>query len=197
MPMKLTSLGLILIALALSGRASAQVTRIEPVGGTLIVAVPVQDGLVTCSDKRLFNETTGTYRDDFVKIHKVGNNALFVATNTTGFLDNTTGKMEFDVFEIATHYASEHEFAPSRPFWEGLRKEIRDQLSKYLAKRKYDEWPATDIANNKLLFNLVFYSIAGTSIRSHSMSVFYEKAPTPVIYVPDVVSEDVRTPKLL
>jgi hypothetical protein len=195
--MSKNALYIILLTLILCSMSAAQEAKIQSVGGTLVVAVPVREGLVTCSDRRLFNETTGTYTDDFVKIHKVGNNALFVATNTTGFLDNTTGKMEFDVFEIAARYASDHEFAPGRPFWEGLKKEIRDQLSEYLAKRKYNEWPATDTANNNLLFNLVFYAIANQNIRSYSISVFYEKAPTPVIYIPDVVSEEVRTPKLL
>src|SRR5262249_39588098 len=52
-------------------------------------------------------------------------------------------------------------------------------------------------ANNRLLFNLVFYAIVGKTIRSYSMSVFYEKAPTPIIYIPDVVSEEVKTPKLI
>ena len=162
-----------------------------------MVAVPVSQGLVTCSDKRLYNDTTGTYRDDFVKIHQVGTNALFVATHTTGFLDKTTGKMAFDIFEITSRYDSQHSFVPTRQFWEGLKKEIRDQLAQYLSKQKFENWPETDTANNNLLFNLVFYSVEGTSIRSYSMSVFYKKARTPVIYIPDVVSEQVKTPKLV
>jgi hypothetical protein len=162
-----------------------------------VVAVPVSEGLVACSDKRLYNDTTDRFQDDFVKIHKVDNNALFVATNTIGFLDKATGKMEFDVFEITSRYLSQHNFMPGQPFWDGLKREIHDQLLRYLSKTKYQDWPATDIANNRLLFNLVFYAISGNSSRSYSMSVFYEKAPTPVIYIPSVVGEEVKTPKLL
>ena len=161
-----------------------------------MVAVPVQQGLVVCSDKRLYNETTETYRDDFVKIQKVSSHALFAATHTTGFLDKATGKIEFNVFDITDQFAKQHGLASGKEFWDGLKKEIRDQLLLYLSKRKYEDWPATDTRNNNLLFNLVFYAIDGKNIRSYSMSVFYEKAPTPVIYIPDAVSEIVKTPKL-
>lgn len=169
----------------------------QRVGGTLVVAVPVQEGLVACSDKRLYNETTGAFTDSYVKIHKVSNNALFVATHTTGFLDATTGKMAFDIFDLTARYISQHNFVPRQPFWDGLKKEIRDQLLAYLSKRKYADWPATDAANNKLLLNLVFYAVDGKTARSYSMSVFYEKAPTPVIYIPTIATEEVKTPKLL
>jgi len=198
MCIKLSSLtaSLFLFFLLLANSSFAQSINIRRLGGTLVVAVPVQDGLVACSDKRLFNEAAKTFRDDFVKINKVDNNALFVATHTVGFLDKATGKMEFNVFDITARYVSQHSFTTGRPFWDGLKKEIRDQLLQYLSKRKYQDWPATDIANNKLLFNLVFYAVAARSIRSYSISVFYEKAPTPVVYVQDPVSQIVRTPQL-
>src|SRR6185503_3108415 len=189
-----TSSLILLITLLLTAAAPAQTER---VGGTLVVAVPVQDGLVVCSDKRLFNETTGTFTDDYVKIHKVSSNALFVATHTTGFLDATTGKMAFDIFDITDSFVSKNSFKPGTPYWDALKKEIRDQLLAYLSKRKYADWPTTDTANNKLLFNLVFYAVEKQTARSYSMSVFYEKAPTPVIYIPNVTTEVVKTPKLL
>jgi hypothetical protein len=174
----------------------AQTGTSDPLGGTLVIAVPTQTGLVVCSDKRLYNETTGAYRDDFVKIKQVGRNALFVATHTTGFLNPATGKMDIDVYEITSKYISSAGFSPNRTFWDGLKKEIRDQLLQYFSKREYSTWPATDTANNDLLFNLVFYTVEGEKVRSYSMRVLYEKAPTPVIFIPDVSSEEVRTPKL-
>ncbi|HEY2867132.1 MAG TPA: hypothetical protein VGJ02_08570 [Pyrinomonadaceae bacterium] len=176
--------------------AAAQRKSVFAVGGTLVVAVPVQQGLVVCSDKRLYNDTAGTYRDDFVKIHQVGRSALFVATHTTGFLNKTTGKMDFDIFEITSRYVAQHSFVPDQRFWDGLKMEIHDQLTQYLSKLRYEDQPETDTANNKLLFNLVFYSIEGNAARSYSMSVFYEKARTPIIFTPGVVTETVRTPKL-
>ena len=164
--------------------------------GTLVVAVPVQDGLVVCSDKRLYNHQTGTFTDTFVKIHKVDKNSLFVATNTVGFLDKQTGKMGFDVFDITARYVSRNGFTPSRRFWDGLKQEIGRRLREYLWKQNYQDWPETDVASNKLLFNLVFYSTAGESARSYTVKVFYEKARTPIIYISDPVSEEVKTPKL-
>jgi hypothetical protein len=170
---------------------------IQRIGGTLVVAVPVQEGLVVCSDKRLFNDTTNTFTDTYIKIHQVNSSALFVATHTTGFLDATTGKMAFDIFDITARFVSKSDFKPSPAYWDSLKKEIRDQLLAYLSARKYADWPATDTANNKLLFNLVFYAVDGKTARSYSMSVFYEKAPTPVIYIPNISTEIVKTPKLL
>jgi hypothetical protein len=187
---------LVFVVLCLSNLSVAQSAEIQGLGGTLVVSVPVSEGLVTCSDKRLFNDHTGTFNDDFVKIRKVNNHTLFVATHTIGFLDKTTGKMEFDVFEITAKYAVQHDLN-NRQFWDGLKSEIRKQLLAYLGKRKFLDWPETDVANNKLLFNLVFYSAARPSVRSYSLSVFYEKAKTPVIYTPGMISQQVKTPQVI
>ena len=164
--------------------------------GTLVVAVPVKEGLVACSDKRLFNTQTGTFTDTFVKIRKVNDNALFVATHTVGFFDTRSRTMEFDAFEITAKYAATHDLSAGKSFWDGLKKEITDQLRSYLAKRKYAEWPESDAANNDLLFNLLFYSIKENRPWSHSVKVFYTKARSPVIFVADPITEEIKTPKL-
>lgn len=166
-------------------------------GGTLVVAVPVSEGVVVCSDKRLYNETTGKFRDDYVKIHRVGDKALFVATHTTGFLNKTSGKMEFDIFDVTQHFVSQNGFATTREYWNSLRNEIRKKLSVYLSKQRYSKLPETDAANNRLLFNLVFFAADRSTVNDYSLSVFYEKAQTPIIDVGTVVTETVRTPKLL
>ena len=178
-----------------SGLFAAQPVDTHSLHGTLVVAVPVGEGLVACADKRLFNDSTGKSDDTFVKIRKVNNNTLFVATNTVGFLDKATGKLEFDVYDITAKYAAKHEINGAL-FWNGLQQEIRKQLLAYLNQRKFPDWPETDTANNNLLFNLVFYSTAGNRARSYSFTVFYEKAQVPLITMPGVVSEDVKTPKL-
>lgn len=170
--------------------------QVQRVSGTLVVAVPVREGLVACADKRAFNHSTLAYSDDLVKIHKVNSRTLFVATNTVGFLDPRTGKIGFNVFEITSSYLTRHAFAPEKQFWDGLRKEIRTQLLAYLRNQKLKDQPETDLANNRLLFNLVFYSISKDTARSYSLKVFYEKAATPIIYIPDVASEEVKTAKL-
>jgi hypothetical protein len=185
----------ILMSVALS-RPAAAGTKNPSLSGTLVVAVPVKEGMVACSDKRIFNHKTNTFNDDFVKIRRVNNNAFFVATNTVGLLDRATGEIAFDVFEITEKYVSQNNFVAEKRFWDGLSSEIRQQLLAYLAKRKFEEWPETDHENERLLFNLVFYSIVGKTVRSYSLKVFYEKARTPVIYIPPVASEQVKTPKL-
>gem|GEM_PF-1718142 len=181
----------------LSILSPAQSLGTQTLSGTLVVAVPVSQGLVGCADKRLYNEQTGKADDNFVKIRKVNSNAFFVATHTVGFLDKTTGKLEFDVFKITDDYVARHAFVTGPQFWNGLRNELRSKLLAYLAKEKFKDWPETDAANNRLLFNLVFFATGGNITRSYTLRVFYEKQQTPVIDVPNVISEVVRTPKLI
>ncbi len=164
--------------------------------GTLVVAVPVSEGLVVCSDKRLYNHGSGTFTDNYIKIRKVSDNALFVATHTIGFYDERSKAMAFNAFEITEKYAANNDLNAGKPFWDGLKKEITVQLRAYFAKRSYAEWPESDRENNNLLFNLIFYTVRDGKAWSYSLKVFYEKARTPVIFIPDPVREQVRTPKL-
>src|SRR5688572_26360493 len=136
---------LLFIFVAFAG-AEAFAQRVERLGGTLVVAVPVSDGLVTCADKRLFNVDAGTYKDESVKIRRVGENALFAATNTVGFYDRKKKQIDFDAFEVTAAYAAKHDIKDAVPFFEGLRKEITEQLQDYLNARPYADWPETDKA---------------------------------------------------
>ena len=174
----------------------AQSVASQPLTGTLVVAVPAMNGLVVCSDKRLFNAEAGTYTDNNVKIRKVDNNTLFVATNTIGFYDQKARKMAFDAFAVTSGYAAQNNFSPETKFWEGLKKEISGQLRSYFAARPYAEWPASDRRNANLLFNLIFYTVRDNRAWSHSIKVYYEKARTPVIQVSGPITEEVKTTKL-
>ena len=168
----------------------------ERLRGTLVVAVPVIDGLVTCADKRLFNVDAGTYKDESLKIRRVDENALFVATSTVGFYDRKKKEVAFDAFEVTAAFAAKHEINDTMPFFDGLRKEISSQLRSYLAARPYADWPETDKANQGLLFNLVFYTLDNDVIHGHTLKVFYEKAPSPIITIPPKFTEVVKSPKL-
>lgn len=168
----------------------------ESLRGTLVVAVPVSDGLVTCADKRLFNVDAGTFKDNSIKIRRVGENALFIATNTVGFYDRKKKAIAFDAFKVTADYAAKNDINTGKPFFEGLRKEIENQLRSYLYARPFAEWPETDKANQGLLFNLVFYTLDGETVHSHTLKVFYEKAQTPKITIPSRFTEIVKFPKL-
>lgn len=174
----------------------AQSAASQSLRGTLVVAVPARDGLVVCSDKRLFNADAGTYTDNNVKIRKVDNYTLFVATNTIGFYDQKARKMAFDAFAVTSGYATQNKFSPDTKFWEGLKREISNQLRSYFAARPYAEWPASDRRNANLLFNLIFYTVRDNRAWSHSIKVYYEKARTPVIQVSGPITEEVKTTKL-
>src|SRR5688500_2832404 len=145
------SVGLFAVLALLTVLASSRNSSAQSLSGTLVVAVPVNEGLVACSDKRAFNDQTGKFDDTLVKIRKVDKNTLFVVTNTIGFLDRSTWKLEFDVFAITEGYLAKNAFAAEPRFWDGLKTEIRKQLLGYLAKRKFGDWPETDRENNKLL----------------------------------------------
>jgi hypothetical protein len=186
----------ILFFLFIAFATAAGTAQSERLRGTLVVAVPVNDGLVACADKRLFNVEAGTYRDESLKIRRVGENALFVATSTVGFYDRKKKEVAFDAFEVTAAYAAKHEINDTTPFFDGLRKEISSQLRSYLSARPYEDWPETDKANQGLLFNLVFYTLDEDVIHSHTLKVFYEKAPTPVITIPPKLTEVVKFPKL-
>ena len=85
---KIVALVVLILATLAANAARAQGLR-----GTLVVAVPVREGLVVCADKRLYNNDTGTFTDGNVKIRKVDDHSLFVATNTVGFYDRKTRTM--------------------------------------------------------------------------------------------------------
>ena len=184
---------LILTVFCSTGTIAAQD---QSLSGTLVVAVPIDEGVVVCSDKRMFNRDAGTFTDSFVKIRKVSDNALFAATNTVGFYDARTKTVAFDAFEVTAGYAGRHPFEDTPKFWGGLTDEIRGRLRQYFKKRNPTEWPESDRENNNLLFNVVFYSLDGERVRGHTLKVFYEKAATPKIYFSGPVREEVRSPKL-
>jgi hypothetical protein len=186
----------ILFFLFIAFATAAGTAQSERLRGTLVVAVPVNDGLVACADKRLFNVDAGTYRDETVKIRRVGENALFAATSTVGFYDRSKKQVVFDAFEVTAAYSAKHDITDAASFFDGLRNEISLQLRSYLAGRPYADWPETDKANQGLLFNLVFYTLDGDVVHSHTLKVFYEKAPSPIITIPPKFTEVVKSPKL-
>ncbi|HKP67941.1 MAG TPA: hypothetical protein VJV05_01580 [Pyrinomonadaceae bacterium] len=184
---------LTLILLVCSFNLAATSTS-ERLRGTLVVAVPLKEGLVTCADKRLFNVETRSFTDNNIKIRKVSDKVLFVATSTVGFYDDTKKKIVFDAFDVTSNYASQNKFGGV--FWDGLKAEIRKKLREYFGSRDYSEWPETDKANNNLLFNLIFYSIEQATPRSYTLQVYYEKKRTPVITIAGPLNENIRSPKL-
>jgi hypothetical protein len=165
--------------------------------GTLVVAVPVREGLVVCADKRLSNAADLTFTDSNLKLRRAGNNALYAATSTVGFYDDKAGKMAFNVFDVTSGYVDRAGFSVGREFWDGLKKEIRGSMDAYFRAHTYAEWPESDGAGSDLLFNLIFFSIEGGRAWSHQVSVHYIKARTPVVSIVGPIREEIRTTKLV
>jgi len=164
--------------------------------GTLVVAVPVDVGLVVCADKRLNNAEAGTFNDDFVKVRRAGPDAVFAATHTVGFYDRKSQKLAFDAFKTTQDYVDKTPFSNTKPFWDGLKVSILQGMFTYLSGKPYASWPETDTANRGLLFNLIFYSISNGRPYSQTVKVLYEKKKSPVVTVMPPFAELVTAPKL-
>lgn len=181
------------LVLILASPLAAQTDRLR---GTLVVAVPVDVGLVACADKRLFNADARTFTDDFVKIRRAGPDAVFAATHTVGFYHRKSGKMAFDAFKVTQDYVDKTPFSNTKPFWDGLKQEILQQMFIYLSGQPYASWPETDTANRGLMFNLIFYAIQNGRPYTQTVKVLYEKKKTPVVTVMPPIAELVMSPKL-
>ena len=186
---------LLILAISLAGAVTA-VAQIDRERGTLVVAVPVDVGLVACADKRLFNADVGTFTDDFVKVRKAGPNAVFAATHTVGFYDRKSKLMAFDAFDVVQDYVDKIPFRNDKDFFDGLKLAIMQRIFIYLSGQPYAAWPETDAANRGLLFNLIFYSINNGRPYSQTVKVLYEKRKTPVVTVMPPVAELIDTPTL-
>lgn len=163
---------------------------------TLVVAVPVDAGLVACADKRLYNIEAATFTDDFVKIRRAGPNAVFAATHTVGFYDRKSKLMAFDAFDLVQDYVDENPYRNDKQFWDGLKAAILQRMFIYLSGQPHASWPETDTANSGLLFNLIFYSMNNGRPYSQTVKVFYEKKKTPVVTVMPPVAELITSPVL-
>lgn len=186
----------VVLALAIAVASTKEIYGQETLRGTIVVAVPVREGLVVCADKRLYNDQSATFTDDNVKIRKVSSKAMFVATSTIGFYDPRTRTMVFNAFDVTERYAANHDLSQGKPFWDGLKKEIDARLRDYFAARTYGEWPPSDRASSNLLFNLIFYTTERDRAYSYTLRVFYEKAKTPIITIPDPIREEIKSTKL-
>ena len=181
------------LSLAAAFGVDAQIDRER---GTLVVAVPVDVGLVACADKRLYNADAGTFTDDFVKIRKAGPNAVFAATHTVGFYDRKSRLMAFDAFKVTQDYVDKNPYSNTKEFWDGLKQAILQGMFTYLSGQPYASWPETDTANRGLMFNLIFYAMNNGHPYSQTVKVLYEKRKTPVVTVMPPVADLVTSPKL-
>jgi hypothetical protein len=176
--------------------ASCIYAQSEPMHGTLVVAVPVDTGLVVCADKRLNNAVAGTFSDDNVKVRRAGPDAVFAATHTVGFYDRKSQKLAFDAFKTTQDYVDKVPFRNDKEFWDGLKLAILQQMFTYLSGKPYAAWPETDTANRGLLFNLIFYSLSNGRPYSQTVKVLYERKKRPVVTVLPPVAELVTSPVL-
>ena len=193
--MKAFSFSIAVLTVALIA-ASSIFGQTDRFGGTLVVAVPVDVGLVVCADKRLNNAEAGSFSDDNIKVRRAGPDAVFAATHTVGFFDRKSQKLAFDAFKTTQDYVDKNPFRNDKDFWDGLKVAILQGMFTYLSGKPYASWPETDTANRGLLFNLIFYAMNNGRPYSQTVKVLYEKKKTPVVTVMPPFAELVTAPKL-
>jgi hypothetical protein len=181
------------VALVAAASISGQTDKL---GGTLVVAVPVDVGLVVCADKRLNNAEAGSFSDDHIKVRRAGPDAVFAATHTVGFYDRKSQRLAFDAFKTTQDYVDKHPFSNDKDFWDGLKVAILQGMFTYLSGKPYASWPDTDTENRGLLFNLIFYAMNNGRPYSQTVKVLYEKKKTPVVTVMPPFAELITAPKL-
>lgn len=117
--------------------------------GTLIVVIPTREGLVICGDKRSHNEENGTISDTTIKVRRLDDSTVYLATGIVyrshlgSFLGN------FDLFAIVESWYQSHattnlfstetrvqepplsglRFTINPNPWEDLKRQLENKLS--------------------------------------------------------------------
>src|SRR5215467_4442967 len=100
--------------------------------GSIIVAVPTNQGVVACADQRRHNYRTGADRDDQVKIHPIGRKGFYAIAGVfrcdeckSTVLGVTTS---WDLYEVVDTFFRGKEGADLDFYWDQLKRNIADSL---------------------------------------------------------------------
>src|SRR5215813_3822666 len=108
-------------------------------GGTLILAIPVREGLVLCGD-RLITDQTGARVGEETKIKPVGERAAFVVSGRVGLDMNTTPRtVLFDAHQLIEQFLKDKDIETVD--WEAYRTTLRDEFLRALERVPFEQWP--------------------------------------------------------
>jgi len=169
----------LVIVLALVGFAR-QDQRVER-GGTLILAIPVREGLVLCGD-RWITDQTGARVGEETKIKPVGERAAFVISGRVGLdLNTNPPTVLFDAHQLTEQYLKDKDVETAD--WEEYQATLRAALQRALEKLPFAQWPESRWGSQSFLQVLIFYIDSQHQLQGVYVRLQYLRQQPPMIDV--------------
>jgi len=148
-------------------------------GGTLILAIPVREGLVLCGD-RLITDNNGVRVAEETKIRPLGTSGAFVLTGTVGLdLSTTPRTVLFDANELTEKYLKGRDLGSVD--WDDYRRVLSHAFQNALERVPFDQWPASRWGTESLFQVLVFYVDPQHHLQGRYIRLEYLKQQPPKI----------------
>lgn len=150
------------------------------VGGTMVVAVRFDNGLVICADKRSHLDSPGAiYRDDDVKMTIVNQNGGF-ATAGVPIFEREDGVRTFDADRLIRDYFGEQGFNELNE----LAKRVDEGFRAYLLSKHPDARPPTHWDEGRpVLFRAMIFFRNGRAVDLYELELEYINDVTPAVHV--------------
>jgi hypothetical protein len=148
-------------------------------GGTLILAIPVREGLVLCGD-RLISDNAGVRVAEETKIRPIGTKGAFVLTGTVGLdLSTTPRTVLFDANELTEKYLKGRDI--DKVDWDDYCRVLGDAFKNALERVPFDQWPPSRRGTESVFQVLVFYVDAQHDLQGRYVRLEYLKQQPPQI----------------
>jgi hypothetical protein len=169
----------LVIAVALVGVAR-QDQAVER-GGTLILAIPVREGLVLCGD-RWITDQTGAHVGEETKIKPVGERAAVVMSGRVGLdLKTNPPTVLFDAHQLTEQFLKDKDVETAD--WEQYQATLRDALQGALEQLPFERWPESRWGNQSFLQVLIFYIDRARQLQGVYVRLQYQRQQPPMIDV--------------
>lgn len=131
--------------------------ELKAFGGTLIVAVPFQQGLVICAD-RLGTSGEGE-TEDTQKLYQIGPSAAFAATGITTFRDPRNPNIQYDACIIIDNFFSEQVFDSNNKRYTELAIRLTTEFSNFYWRFTNISLPTITVGGIEypFFFRLIFF----------------------------------------
>ena len=150
-------------------------------GGTLILAIPVREGLVLCGD-RWITDQTGARVGEETKIKPVGERAAFVISGRVGLDLNTNPRtVLFDAHQLTEQFLKDKDVETAD--WEDYATTLRSAFQGALERVPFAQWPESRWGSQSFLQVLIFYIDSQHQLQGVYVRLQYLKQQPPMIDV--------------
>jgi hypothetical protein len=165
------------------------VRKLNAFGGTLIVAVPCQQGLVICAD-RLATDLKAGKTEDTQKLFQIGPSAAVGTTGTSTLRDPGIPDFKFDAHELVTDFFREYEFKFEESLMTKLAERLTDRLNDFYSRFTNLGLAKHYVGGYLFIFRLVFAYIDETqAIKVSTADFLANEATGDLMLGPDHASE--------